>query len=601
MRRWRRLWSCLFAAIVVLVAVPATGASAHSSFLGADPTDGSVLQRAPMVVSLRFSEPVLLDATTVTLTHLGPGTTVRLALRSIDDGATVEASLPPMSTGAYLVRFRAVDPSDLHTTVGSVTFGVGIVPPATPTGSQLSASRWSAALRAATDAALILTIGGATVAWLGVRRIRSSIAPARLAVIGAAGTAIGWVAVFVADVGSVGFAHARWGSLLLGSDPGRRAVVGIELALAVWWSARFMRTLRTGSRRPIAQVLVVLALAFVMMASLGGHAGVGGSAVVGVTLRALHYSSFGVWIGAVAVLWWIARTDASARRLWPDVSRLAAVGLAVTGASGLLMSGRVVATVTALFGTAYGRMIVGKFLVLLVLASIGWFAARRVVRADVPRGVAFEVVAALVAVVLAALLASGVPAVGERFEPLVGSDPQVVTGDVDDLTVSVLLQPALPGANLLKVSVLDTRRPSPGVVERVSVVVRRSDGLEVARRDGVPQGGNLEWADVDLAAPGSYSVNVQIDRPSAPVNSFDPAVQVQAAPQPRAETVVSTAAWAPIATALAVVWLVVVTLGAVLVRRVRGRSGSRCLEPSPDAPDAPDSVRSAVAAGGRAR
>jgi hypothetical protein len=266
-----------------------------------------------------------------------------------------------------------------------------------------------------------------------------------------------------------------------------------------------------------------------------------------------------------------------------------------------LLSGRVVATVTALLGTAYGRAVVAKMAALLLLAGFGWFAARRVARGGDPAGVPMELSVAAVAVVLAALLAGGVPAVGERFQPLPAPAPQVVTGDVDDLTVSVQLQPALPGPNLLQVSVLDTRRPSPGPVERVSVVVRRSDGEVVARRDAAPDKGVVEWADVDLAAPGTYSVEVLVDRPAAPVNSFDPAVRVLAAPVPRADTVVSDADWAPIAAAVAAAWLAVVALGAMVVRRVRGRTGTRSHEPSSDAPDAPDSARSVAEAGACAR
>ncbi len=564
MRRWGRVLVCAFAA---LVAIPATSASAHSTFLGADPADGSVLRDAPAVVTLRFSEDVLLDATSVTLTRLGGGTTEELDLSARDGGSTVEATLPALGNGAYVIRFRAVDPADLHTTVGTVSFGIGVAPPPTVSGSQIAGSWWSALVRAATDAMLILTVGGVVVAFVALRRGRCPIAAARLAVIGAAGTALGWVVLFVADVGSVGFGHARWGSLLLGSDPGRRAMVGVELALAIWWSARFMRTLTTGSRAPIARVLLVLGGAFVVTAAFGGHGGVGGNAIVGIVLRAVHIGSFGVWIGAIGVLWWTARRDSALRALWPDVSRLAAVGLALTGASGLLLSGRVVATVTALLGTSYGRAVVGKMAALLVLAALGWFAARRVARGGEPRAVRAELWVAAAAVVLAALLAGGVPAVGERFDPPAQAAPQIVTGDLDDLTVSVQVQPALPGPNLVQVAVLDTRRPSPGPVERVTVVVQRADGEEVARRDGVPKGGVIEWADVDLAAPGGYTVQVTVDRPTSPVPEFAGSVAVQTAPVPRADTVVSTASWAPIAAAVAAAWLVLVGLAAVVVRR----------------------------------
>ena len=58
-------------------------------------------------------------------------------------------------------------------------------------------------------------------------------------------------------------------------------------------------------------------------------------------------------------------------KLWPTVSLLACIGLALTGASGLLLSGRVAVTVTALLSTAYGKWIIAKAGLLVVLAVLG--------------------------------------------------------------------------------------------------------------------------------------------------------------------------------------------------------------------------------------
>jgi hypothetical protein len=43
-------------------------------------------------------------------------------------------------------------------------------------------------------------------------------------------------------------------------------------------------------------------------------------------------------------MWLLGRRNRQLHELWPSISRLAAVGLAATGASGLLLSGRVAVT-----------------------------------------------------------------------------------------------------------------------------------------------------------------------------------------------------------------------------------------------------------------
>ena len=126
----------------------------------------------------------------------------------------------------------------------------------------------------------------------------------------------------------------------------------------------------------VVRILLVIAAGFIVVASYGGHSAIGGALIVGVFLRAVHLASLSVWIGAVAAMWLIARRDRVVGKLWPAVSVLACVGLALTGASGLLLSGRVAATVTALLSTAYGKWIIAKAGLLIVLAVLGATARR---------------------------------------------------------------------------------------------------------------------------------------------------------------------------------------------------------------------------------
>ena len=560
MRRWCGAAVC---AVSVFLILPVSHVAAHAAFIESNPVDGSVIAESPPVAQLRFTEPVLISASSVRLLHLGSSTEDDLALTTDASGTTVLASMPKLPRGAYILRYVVVDPADLHKTVGSISFGIGVAAPPSESGEQVDSSSLSITLRAITDAALLLAVGSIVLGVVMVRNGRREFGDVgRLAVVSSSVVAIGWIGQLAADAATVGFGNVQWGSLLLKSDPGRRALVGVELAIGVWWTVRLLgRAASHSVRWFLVRILGVIAAGFVVAAAYGGHAGVGGSFPAGVLLRALHLGSLCIWIGAVAALWWLAKRDHQLRMFWPSVSSLAAVGLALTGATGLLLSGRVVVTVTALLSTTYGQRIVIKAALLVVLAVLGFFATRRVIRGSGPRRLPLELGIAGCAIVIAALLASSAPARGEQFLAAPTARPQVVTSDLLDLTVSASVEPARPGPNLVQVRVLDTRRPAPGTVEDVTLRIIGGDGSIVAERQGVPDSGVVEWADVSIPNPGSYRVEVDVARPDVPVPPFVASWDIDPAPVPRVDRVISTRSWAPFAAVLAGGWLVLVGLG----------------------------------------
>jgi hypothetical protein len=279
-----------------------------------------------------------------------------------------------------------------------------------------------------------------------------------------------------------------------------------------------------------------------------------------VSCCAVHLGSLCVWIRAVAALWLLTRATTDCGPLADD-QFTAVIGLAASGASGFLLSGRVVATVTALFSTTYGHRIVIKAAVIVAMAAFGAMARRRVVRNREPGLLPLELAVAGVAVVVAALLVGSAPARGPQFSPVSAAAPQIVTTDARDLTVSASIEPARPGPNLVQVRVLETRRPSPGPVDSVTIRVVGGDGSVVAERVGRPADGLVEWADVVVPSPGLYRVEVDVARPTLPVSPVVASWQVEPTPVPRAPTVVSTFSWAPIAAGLALVWVLLVAAG----------------------------------------
>ncbi len=559
MRRWTSALVCAVAAFVVLPMVPAL---AHAGFLGSDPVDGSVVAQAPPVVRLRFSDEVFASASSATLVHPGSVTITGLRLSTTNDGRTLTVTLPKLGQGAYILRFIAVDPADLHKTSGSISFGVGTAAPPSESGEQFTSAWWSIVVRVIADAALLLCVGAAVIALLADRSRTHDLGNVvRLCVVSGAVVAVGWIVLLIADASTVGVGRVRWASLVLHSDPGLRALVGVQLSVGLWWSSRVVR--RGGGRRAqafVVQIMVVIAIGFIVAASYGGHAGIGGAFALGVMLRVSHLMSLAVWIGAVAALWWLSRRDVTMRSLWPKVSALAAIGLALTGASGLLLSGRVVVSITALLGSTYGRWIVTKAGLLIVLAGLGGLASRRVRRGDIPPRLGLELCVAGVAIMFASLLASSAPALGDQYLALPPASPQIVTADVRDLTVSASIEPARPGPNVVEISVLDTRRPSPGPVSAVVLRLVGADGTTVAERDGVPAVGFLEWNDVNVPSPGEYRVEVGLTRSPSPVSNFVATWTIDRAPVPRVRRVLSTRAWAQFAAALAAMWVVLIAL-----------------------------------------
>ena len=577
MRRWQ---AATLGCVVAFVLLPGGTCAAHAALESSNPVDGGVLAAAPETIELQFSEEVLASASSLVLLQLGPGTATELVVSVGPDSRSLIGRLPALDRGEYVVRFTVRDPVDLHITKGSVSFGIGVAAPPSEAGEEVVASWPLAALRGITDCAVILATGAVMLLVVVSRRrdaVRSLAKPiAQVAVAAGSIIAVGWILQLGADVVALD-GQVRWGSLLLSSDPGRRALVGAEIALGVWFGARPLhgidrrsdasgRADEVGVTSLLAWVLFSITMLFVVAASLGGHAGIGGSLAVGFALRIAHFLALGLWLGVVAVTWWLRRRSDDTNLLWPVVSRLAAVGLALTGSTGMAMSGRVAATVTALLATTYGRMLVIKLGVLLLLAVVGAFAARRVARGGMPRSLTVEFGLFAVALIAAGVLVGSAPAVGARFEPEAASAPQVDTANLADLTVSVSVEPSRPGPNLVQVRVLDTRRPAPGVVSDVVLLVTGPDGAAVTRR-GLPSSGLLEWSDVELAGPGNYDVSVTITRDPSPVPVFESTWDVAATPIPRAHTVLSRAQLAPIALVGAIVWLLVVLGGYWGVRK----------------------------------
>ena len=190
----------------------------------------------------------------------------------------------------------------------------------------------------------------------------------------------------------------------------------------------------TGSNRatPILPVLCLL----ILVASVStSHAAARLDYRLGLaSLTALHQLAAGVWIGGLPyLLLTLRRVDSEpiARSLCRRFSGLALTGVAVLGFAGLLLSIFYIDTIQAIYGTAYGVMVMSKVVLFGLLLPLGglnffivrqaqsnqrWLSSRLRRFAEAEIGIGFTVVLA------AASLTSQPPAVDMSYARVTGAE-----------------------------------------------------------------------------------------------------------------------------------------------------------------------------------
>jgi copper transport protein len=110
-------------------------------------------------------------------------------------------------------------------------------------------------------------------------------------------------------------------------------------------------------------------------------------------------------------------------------------------------------------------------------------------------------------------MASAGPARGPQFSAeAAGRVVPQVSGQVADLVDTVAVRPNRPGRNVVSVRISDTRRPAPGPVTGVSIVLRAPDGSQTVRPAARATDGSWTVASDDLRSAGAWTVSVTVLR-----------------------------------------------------------------------------------------
>ncbi|MFK8847929.1 copper resistance protein CopC [Streptomyces sp. Ac-502] len=429
----------LAAAVLGALFGGAAPASAHAALTGSTPAQGSVVQSAPEQVTLTFSEGVAMSDDSVRVLDPQGKRVDRGKLRDLCSGETVKygAGLPPgLPDGTYTVAWQAVS-ADSHPVSGAFTFSVGapsetsaplpqqeagggvvgalygiarylayagfvvlvggaafvlICRPAAArvrSVQRLVARGW-AVLTAATIAMLLLRTPYTTSGDLadifdlgGLRQVLETKPGAalvsRLLLLAAA-------ALFVAVLFGA-YARAQEDEGRAGRGKGRTGAEGADEAVSGAPNASATPAASGASaadakrRKDLAFGLsvggAIVAVGLAATWAMAEHASTGLQTAVAMPVDVLHLLAVATWLGGLtALLVSLYRGPSVARSGVRRFSRLAFGSVLVVVATGVYQSWRQVGTWQALTDTSYGKLLLVKAALVVVLVGVAWFSRR---------------------------------------------------------------------------------------------------------------------------------------------------------------------------------------------------------------------------------
>lgn len=543
--RWRRPL-LVVAGVAAVVLGPALPAAAHATLASSSPAAQALLAQAPTSVNLRFSEDVGLGLGGVQVRDPG-GTRVDVgqAVHPAGSGRLVQVGVRGGALGTYLVTYRVVS-ADSHPISGGYTFDVGHASPAPAvSGVGPGGNRTSGILLGVSrfvGYAGIITLVGALV-FLGIlwpgggrgRTVRRLLSGGWVTALGGAVGGLLLQGPYAAGLSPV---HALDPALLhpvTATTYGRALLLRIGFLLLLPALVLPLRegVVRRADRLTIGLVMLPLLATF----SLTGHPAAGTNVPLALSVDVVHLLAVATWIGGLLVLavGLLPTADAPVlTRVLPRWSRLATGAVVTLTATGTYAAWRELGlSVDRLTGTTYGRLLLVKVTLVLVVLAIGavsraWVRRHYLVpvvaagwdeAAERPaptpsdvrrlrRGVVAETAIAAVVIAVTALLVATSPG---RVSSASAVGPVTESGQVAGRTVEIYLSPARTGRNELRVHLYDgagRHAEVPQVTARLTSPDPGVGRYDLALRRVGP--GEYENRSVALPVTGRWQLDVLV-------------------------------------------------------------------------------------------
>ncbi len=525
-RRWapRALAAGWLAVLALFLAAPP--AAAHATLVSTDPAEGEVVAETPDVVTFTYDEPVSLTDGSIQVFDAA-GEPVDSSATSEDE--VVTADLPDeLSAGTYVVAWRVVS-ADGHPISGSLTFSIGaasetVVPPQVDSEST-AGTKADLGISQGLGYAGLLVAAGLVVfcAWMvgDVRLGPETVARLRRTQWWASGVAVGAAALAVPLAGSYQQGLGMEGL----TDPAAYdlSLVGDDVLVLALQAVGLVAALLLRERRVWATAAVAVA---VWSPALVGHTKAFEPVPLLVITDALHLSAGAIWLGGLVGLALTLPAIRGRRRdavaVVARFSTVAAGVLALLAASGTVMGWRIIGSWDGLFGTTYGRLLMVKVgIALVVVAIAAWNRWRLLPRLSGAvghdDGVAATGLIRRTVVAEACLLFAVIGVTGflvnqpprEQPEAAAPAPGRVESAAVEDLRVLATMAPRERGPNTVTVQIQDQAGDPVDTFAAPEISVA-SDEVDLGIVPAVPVGAGTYSAEVTVPAPGTWRVQVSL-------------------------------------------------------------------------------------------
>ncbi|MFG1775869.1 copper resistance CopC/CopD family protein [Micromonospora sp. NPDC049051] len=529
-RRWSaRLIATagLLVTVVALLIAPAGPARAHAVLVSSSPIASAVVSNGPAEVVLTFSESVRKVPGKIRV--IAPDGSRADRGEPAFEGTVVTIPVDPAGErGTYLVSYRVIS-ADSHPVSGAFTYSVGA--PSTPPVDSGDDSRADPVVGNAVKVAkyagytgLLLLVGPALVlAALWPRRLPRR-GPARLAWAGLGLLAVATVANLLLQVpytagGGVFDVTGEGLSEVLGSSFGAAHLVRLGLLAA---AAFLLRPLMAGPvERSDLVILGVLGAAALVTWPLAGHPAASPAPAVSVVVDAVHLGGMAVWLGGLVMLAVFLLRRADERELGailPIWSRWAALAVSALLLAGIVQALIEVATPRALVDTTYGRLVlakIGLFVLVIAVAAYSRQLVRRRTAAGRPtpmrRAVWAELAITAVVLGLSAVLVQTTPARTAGADVAGATDGYFSTTLTSpNYSLQVELDPARRGNNTVHFyAYTKDNRPQP-VVEWRATAALPAAGIEAIQVPLLPLTDNHATGEINFPAAGEWQLRITV-------------------------------------------------------------------------------------------
>jgi copper transport protein len=544
----------LLAALMWLCVVPAV-AGAHATVVRTTPADKSVVGPSLRTVSIRWSEPVDLGPDSVRLLDAsGAQVEVSRAERVRGDRSTAVFRLPPgLAEGTYVVAWR-VTSADSHPVSGAFSFSLGQPSALVAAGEPAAASALVKVLdgiaRGLSFVGFALTVGGALVALFLWPEGRASVRARRFLQVGLGALMTGSVALLLLQG-----PYATGGGALDAFSPallefslstrfGQALVVRILLTLAL--AALIARELRPPAsggapglaaaasggaalRRPAALGLGACVVGLLLTWTLTDHSRTGVQTWLGVPAASVHLLAMTLWLGGLTLLLAcvLRRPPASLEPVVPRFSRLALGCFVVLGLTGAYLAWRQAGELAALPATTFGRLLLVKSGIVVVVLVLAWFSRRAVARRGgdlarrLRRTVLAEAVLGVVVLGVTAGLVNAAPARVAYVRPV-----DVTVAGVNGGQVQVHVEPAKQGPN-----VVDIYLVNPGgrlfIPAEIEARLRGGDSPPLPVELTSAEPGHYVATAMTVPAPGDWTLRLTVRTSEIDEQAIDVPVRIR--------------------------------------------------------------------------